>query len=97
MDGVAVVTVFTGGTHFLAVFAEEPFGAKLVAARPVPASVAGDAAALCHLAGLLALAVAAPAVNNNKRIPFIGITKSFLREQRAALVLTDGEDGPALH
>lgn len=57
MDGVTVVTVFTGGTHFLAVFAKEAFGAELVTARPVPASVTGDALPLCHLAGLLTLAV----------------------------------------
>lgn len=60
MNGVAVVTVFTGGTHFLAVFAKEAFRAELVTACPVPASVTGDAASLCHLTGLLALAVPTP-------------------------------------
>lgn len=60
MNGVAVVSVSAGGTHFLAVFPKEALGAELIAARPVPASVAGDAASLRHLAGLLALAVTAP-------------------------------------
>jgi len=59
-DGVAVVSVSTGGTRLLAALAKEALGAQLVAARPVPAAVAGDAAALRHLAGLLALAVPAP-------------------------------------
>lgn len=75
MDGVAVVTVLARGTHVLATFAEEALGAELVAARPVPASVAGDAASLRHLAGLLALAVPAPEgasqkKKNRKRIVF---------------------------
>lgn len=65
MDGVTVVTVFTGGTHFLAVFAKEAFGAELVAACPVPASVTGDAPPLCDLAGLLTLAVSTPEVIKN--------------------------------
>lgn len=60
MNGVAVVTVFTGGTHFLAVFTKEAFGAELITPCPIPASVAGDAASFCHLAGLLALAVPTP-------------------------------------
>lgn len=60
VNGVAVVTVLTGGTHFLAVFAKEALGAKLVAPRPIPASVAGNAASLGHLTGLLALAVPTP-------------------------------------
>lgn len=59
MNGVTVVTVFTSGTHFLAVLPKETLGAELVAPRPVPAPVAGDAAALRHLARLLALAVPA--------------------------------------
>lgn len=58
--GVAVVSVFADGTRLLAVVAEETFGAVLVTPRPVPASFAGDATALRHLARLLALAVAAP-------------------------------------
>lgn len=62
VDGVTVVTVFTRGTHFLAVFTKETFRAELVTARPVPASVTGDATPLCHLAGLLALAVPTPVV-----------------------------------
>lgn len=62
MDGVTVVTVFTGGTHFLAVFAKEAFGAELVAACPVPASITGDALPLCHFAGLLTLAVPTPEI-----------------------------------
>lgn len=66
MNGVAVVTVFAGGTHFLAVFAKEALGAELVTPRPIPASVAGDAASLCHLAGLLALAVPTPVVSQRK-------------------------------
>lgn len=80
MNGVAVVTVFAGGTHFLAVFAEEALGAELVAPRPVPASVAGDAAALRHLAGLLALAVPAPLVGQRKtgrEFSFIVFTQKF--------------------
>lgn len=64
MDGVTVVTVFTGGTHFLAVFTKVAFGAELVTACPVPASVTGDAPPLCHLAGLLTLAVSTPEVIN---------------------------------
>lgn len=60
MNGVAVMAVFAGGAHFLAVFAEEALGAELIAASPVPAPVAGDAAALRHLARLLAFAVPAP-------------------------------------
>lgn len=60
MNGVAVVAVFAGGTHFLAVFAKKAFGAELVAAGPVPASVAGDAASLRHFTGLLALAMPTP-------------------------------------
>lgn len=61
-DGVAVVSVLAHGTHLLAVVAEEAFGAVLVTPRPVPAPLAGDATTLRHLAGLLALAVAAPAL-----------------------------------
>lgn len=61
LNGVTVVTVFTGGTHLLAVFTKEALGAELVTAGPVPAPVAGDAAALSHLAGLLALTVSTPA------------------------------------
>lgn len=60
MNGVAVVAVFTGGTHLLAVLTKEALGAELIAPRPVPAPVAGDAASLCHLTGLLAFAVPAP-------------------------------------
>lgn len=60
MNGVAVVTVFAGGTHFLAVFAKKAFEAELVTPCPIPASVAGDAAPLCHLTRLLALAVPTP-------------------------------------
>ena len=67
MDGIAVVTVFTGGTHFLAVFAKEAFGAELVTAGPVPASVTGDAASLGHLTGLLALAVPTPVVSRERQ------------------------------
>lgn len=74
MDGVAVVAVFAGGTHLLAVFAKEAFGAKLVTAGPVPASVTGDAASLSHLTRLLALAVPTPVVRQErqkKRILFV--------------------------
>lgn len=60
MNGVTVVSVFANGTHLLAVFTKETFGAVLVTPRPVPASFTGDATALGHLARLLALAVAAP-------------------------------------
>lgn len=60
MNGVAVVTVFTGRTHFLAVFTKEALGAELITSCTIPASVAGDAASLCHLARLLALAVPTP-------------------------------------
>lgn len=77
MDGVTVVTVFTGGTHFLAVFTKETFGAELVTARPVPASVTGDAPPLCHLAGLLTLAVPTPEVRN-KEIKRIYMATFFL-------------------
>lgn len=66
MDGVTVVTVFTGGTHFLAVFAKKAFGAELVTACPVPASVTSDALPLCHLTGLLTLAVPTPALLKKK-------------------------------
>lgn len=75
VDGVTRVTVFTGGAHLLAVFAKETRRAELVTARPVPASVTGDAAALRHLTGLLTLAVPTPAVvtpppkkNNNEEL-----------------------------
>lgn len=67
MIGVTVVTVFTGGTHFLAVFTKEPLKAALITARPIPASVARDAASLRHLTGLLALAVATPEVIRGHR------------------------------
>lgn len=60
VNGIAVVAVFAGRTHFLAVFAEEALGAELIAPSPVPASVAGDAASFCHLTGLLAFAVSTP-------------------------------------
>lgn len=60
LNGVTVVAILTGGTHFLAVFTKKAFGAELITARPVPASVAGDAAPLCHLTGLLAFAVPTP-------------------------------------
>lgn len=60
VNRVAVVTVFTGGTHFLAVFPKETFKAKLIAPRPIPASVTGDAASLCHLTRLLALTMSTP-------------------------------------
>lgn len=60
VNRVAVVTVFTGGTHFLAVFSKETFKAKLIASRPVPASITGDAASLCHLTRLLALTMSTP-------------------------------------
>lgn len=66
MNGVAVVTVFAGGTHFLTVFAKKAFGAELVTPCPIPASVTGDAASLCHLTGLLALAVPTPEVSQEK-------------------------------
>lgn len=66
MNGVAVVTVFAGGTHFLTVFAKKTFGAELVTPCPIPASVTGDAASLCHLTGLLALAVPTPEVSQEK-------------------------------
>lgn len=67
--GVAVVSVFADGTHLLAVVSEETFGAVLVTPRPVPASLAGDATALRHLARLLALAVAAPWIVQSKTRP----------------------------
>lgn len=67
MNGVAVVAVFTGGTHLLAVLAKEALGAELVAPGPVPAPVAGDAASLCHLTGLLALAVPAPVFSQTQQ------------------------------
>lgn len=60
LDGVAVVSVFTGGTHLLAVLAKEAFGAELVAPCPVPASVTSNAASFCHLTRLLAFAVSTP-------------------------------------
>lgn len=60
MNGVTVVTVFTGGTNFLAVFPKEAFGAELITPRPIPAPVTGDAASLRHLTRLLAFAVATP-------------------------------------
>lgn len=60
-DGVAVVSVFADRTNLLAVVSKETFGAVLVTPRAVPASFAGDAATLRHLARLLALAVATPA------------------------------------
>lgn len=60
MDGVTVMSVLAGGTDLLAVFAKKTFGAELVAARPIPAAVTRDTAALCHLAGLLTFAVATP-------------------------------------
>lgn len=66
-DGVAVVSVFADRTHLLAVVSKETFGAVLVTPRPVPASFAGDATTLGHLARLLALAVAAPAIAQIKR------------------------------
>lgn len=67
MNGVAVVTVFAGGTHFLAVFTKEAFGAELVTPCPIPASITGDAASLCHLTGLLALAVPTPVISQGKQ------------------------------
>lgn len=67
MNGVAVVAVFAGGTHFLAVFTKEAFGAELVTPCPIPASVTGDAASLCHLTGLLALAVPTPVISQGKQ------------------------------
>lgn len=67
MNGVAVVAVFTGGTHVLAIFAKEAFGAELVTPCSIPASVTGDAASLCHLTGLLALAVPTPMDENIKK------------------------------
>lgn len=67
--GVAVVSVFADGTRLLAVVSEETFGAVLVTPRPVPASLAGDATALRHLARLLALAVAAPWIVQSKTRP----------------------------
>jgi len=57
MNGVTVVAVFTGGTYFLAVFAKEAFGAELITACAIPASITGDATPLRHLTGLLAFAV----------------------------------------
>lgn len=66
-DGVTVVSVFADGTHLLAIVTKETFGAVLVTPRPVPASFAGDATTLRHLARLLALAVAAPAIDRIKR------------------------------
>lgn len=60
MNGVTVVTVFTGGTHFLAVFTKETLRAELITPCPIPASVTGDATSLCHLTRLLALAVPTP-------------------------------------
>lgn len=66
-DGVAVVSVFAHRTHLLAVVSKETFGAVLVTPRPVPASFAGDATTLRHLARLLALAVAAPPIVQVKR------------------------------
>lgn len=60
MNGVTVVTVFAGWTDLLAVFTKEAFGAELVTACPIPASVTGDAPSLSHLTWLLALAVPTP-------------------------------------
>lgn len=62
MIGVTVVTVFTDGTHFLAIFPKEALKATLITTCSIPASVAGDAASLCYLTGLLALAVPTPVV-----------------------------------
>lgn len=67
MNRVAVVTIFAGGTHFLAVFPKEAFGAELVTPCPIPAALTGDAASLCHLTGLLALAVPTPVINQAKQ------------------------------
>lgn len=67
MNGVTVVTIFAGGTHFLAVFPKETFGAELVTPCPIPPSVTGDATSLCHLTGLLALAVSTPVTIQEKQ------------------------------
>lgn len=67
MNGVTVVAVLTRGTHLLAVLTKEAFSAELVTTCPVPAPVTGDAAALCHLTGLLALTVPTPEVGRGKQ------------------------------
>ena len=67
VDGVTVVPVLTGRALLLARLPEEALGAQLVAARPVPAAVARDAAALRHLARLLALAMSAPSAGRGPR------------------------------
>lgn len=77
MNGVTVVTVLAGGTHFLAVLTEETFGAELVTPRPIPASVTGDATSLCHLTGLLALAVPTPVVIQEKTVNHLNAVKLF--------------------
>lgn len=66
-DRVAVVSVFAHRTHLLAVVSKEAFGAVLVTPCTVPASFAGDATTLRHLARLLALAVAAPPIVQVKK------------------------------
>lgn len=67
MNGVTVVTVFAGWTDLLAVFTKEAFGAELVTACPIPASVTGDAPSLSHLTWLLALAVPTPGISQVKQ------------------------------
>ncbi len=66
MNGVTVVTIFARWTDLLAVFTKEAFGAELVTAGPIPASVTGDAASLSHLTWLLALAVPTPGISQVK-------------------------------
>lgn len=71
MKSVTVVAVFTDGTHLLAVFTKEALRAGLITTCSIPASVAGDAASLCHLTGLLALAVPTPvAIQGNRKKEF---------------------------
>lgn len=77
LNVVTVMAVLTDGTHFLAVFPEEAFGAELVAARPVPAPVARDAASLRHLTWLLALAVA---TSEERKVRFLKLISSSVRK-----------------
>lgn len=60
MYRITVMTILTGGTHLLAVFPKETFGAELITACAIPASVTGDAAAFSHFTRLLPFAVATP-------------------------------------
>ena len=63
VNAIAEVPVFARRANVVAVLTKESGGTQLVTPGAVPASLAGDTAPFCHLAGLLPFTVATPATS----------------------------------